>query len=223
MGRFFRYDSPIMIGVGRIVDFFLLNLLWIICCIPVITIVPATAALYYVMLKIARKEEVRPVFGYLHAFRDNFKQGCVLTLIFAAIVALLYADYRIMTLQEGTVGSVLSILFLLLTALAAATMLYTFALQAQFSNTVFRTLKNAALLSLMKLPNTILLLVLHCIPLWVLMVAPNIVAMTMPFWVLFFPAVVAYLSSLRFVKIFAPLMEMNEDADAHDHIAEDTN
>lgn len=211
MGRFFRYDSPIMIGLGRIMDFILLSILWFICCIPVVTIVPSTAALYYVMLKIVRKEEIRPFFNFFHAFRDNLKQGCVLTLIFIMITALLYADYRIMTVQAGAIGSILCILFLLLAVLAAAVMLYTFPLQAQFSNTVFRTLKNAFLLSLIKLPNTFLLLVLHSMPLWVVMAAPEIVAKTLPLWLLLFPAVVAYLSSLRFVKIFAPLMETEVD------------
>ena len=214
MGRFFRYDSPIMIGLGRILDFIFLSVLWIACCIPIITIVPSTAALYYVMLKIARKEEIRPFFGFFHAFRDNLKQGCVLTLSFAAVAILLYVDYRIMVMQAGAIGSMLSILFLLLAALTVATMLYTFALQAQFSNTVFRTLKNAVLLSLMKLPNTILLLVIHSIPLWALVVAPEIVSKTLPLWLMLFPAAVAYISSLRFVKIFAPLMETKEAAES---------
>lgn len=214
MGRFFRYDSPLMIGLGKILDFILLSILWVVCCIPVITIVPSTAALYYVMLKIARKEEIRPIFGFFHAFRDNLQQGCVLTLIFAAIVILLCVDYRIMTVQAGTIGSILSILFLLLAVLAAAAMLYTFALQAQFSNTVYRTLKNAILLSLMKLPNTILLLVLHSIPILVILVAPEIMAKTLPLWLVLFPATAAYLSSLRFVKLFAPLMETKENVDA---------
>lgn len=223
MGRFFRYDSPIMIGLGRILDFILLSIFWMICCIPIVTIVPATAALYYVMLKIARKEEIRPVLGFFHAFRDNLKQGCVLTLIFAVIVILLFVDYRIMAMQAGTIGSMLSILFLLLAVLAAAAMLYTFALQAQFSNTVFRTLKNAVLLSLMKLPSTILLLVLHSIPLWALMAAPEIVGKTLPLWLLLFPATAAYLSSLRFVKIFVPLMEAKEEANTEENIAVDAN
>ena len=216
MARFFRFDSPLMIGLGKIMDFILLSVLWILCCIPVITIVPSTVALYYVMLKMARKEEVRPVAGFFHALKDNLKQGSILTLIFTAAGILLFLDYRIMTMQTEAIGSVLRAVFLLLTILAAAVMLYTFPLQARFSNSVFRTLKNAMLLALVKLPNTILLLLLHSIPTWAILVAPDIVWKTLPLWVLLFPAAVAYLSSLRFVKIFAPLIADRVDSNRKD-------
>lgn len=207
MGRFFRFDSPIMVVLGKAADLVVLSLLWILCCIPVVTIVPATAALYYVTLKMARKEDYRPVFHFFRGLRDNLKQGSILTLVFAVIVILLYADYRIMTLPTQEIGAILRAVFLLLSILGVAVMLYTFALQAQFANPVFRTLKNAAILALSKLPNTILLLFLHSIPVWAVVIAPDAVWKTLPLWLLLFPAAVAYLSSLRFVKIVAPLIE----------------
>lgn len=212
MGRFFRFDSPFMLALGKVMDLILLSSLWIACCIPIITIVPATAALYYVTIKMARKEETRTVVGFFHAFKENFKQGSVLTLIFTAAGILLHVDYRIMTLQAENIASTFGILFLLLTIFTTAIMLYTFPLQAQFSNTIIRTLKNAILLSLIKLPNTLLLLVLHSIPVWSLVVAPGIIAKTLPLWLLLFPAVIAYLSSLRFVKVIAPFIAPKEDS-----------
>ena len=212
MGRFFRFDSPFMLALGKVMDLILLSSLWIACCIPIITIVPATAALYYVTIKMARKEETRTVVGFFYAFKENFKQGSVLTLIFTAAGILLHVDYRIMTLQAENIASTFGILFLLLTIFTTAIMLYTFPLQAQFSNTIIRTLKNAILLSLIKLPNTLLLLVLHSIPVWSLVVAPGIIAKTLPLWLLLFPAVIAYLSSLRFVKVIAPFIAPKEDS-----------
>lgn len=212
MGRFFRFDSPLMTGLGKLADLIILSILWLLCCVPVITIVPSTAALYYVTLKMARKEEYRPIAGFFHALKDNLKQGSIMTLLFAAVGALLYIDYRIMTLQTEEIGSILKSVFLLLTVLAAAVMLYTFPLQAQFSNTILRTLKNAMILSLSKLPNTILLLALHSIPVWAVILSPEIVGKTLLLWLLLFPAAAAYLSSLRFVKIIAPLIETADPA-----------
>lgn len=212
MGRFFRFDSPFMLALGKVMDLILLSILWFACCIPIITIVPATVALYYVTIKMARKEEIRPIVSFFHSFKENLKQGSVLTLIFAAAGILLYVDYRIMTLQAENIALAFGMLFLILTIFTTAIMLYTFPLQAQFSNTVIRTLKNAILLSLIKLPNTLLLLVLHSIPVWSLIVAPGIIAKTLPLWFLLFPAVIAYLSSLRFVKVIAPFIEHKADS-----------
>ena len=213
MGRFFRYDNPVMMGLGKVMDLITLSVLWLLCSIPVITIVPATAALYYVTLKIARKEEYRVVFGFFRAFRDNLKQGIGLSAVFMAAGALLYLDYRIMTLQGESLNSVLQTVFLLFAVITAAVMLYTFPLQAQFENRIFRTLKNAMLFSLMKLPNTLLLLLLHSIPVLVILVSPEIMAKTVPLWLILFPATAAYLSSLRFVKVVAPFMTAEKDAD----------
>lgn len=214
MGRFFRYDNPVMMGLGKVMDLITLSVLWLLCSIPVITIVPATAAMYYVALKMARKEEYRVVVGFFHAFRDNLKQGIGLTAVFAAAGALLYLDYRIMTLQWESLNSVLQTVFLLFSVITAAVMLYTFPLQAQFENRIFRTLKNAMLLALIKLPNTLLLMMIHSVPVLVILVSPTIMAKTLPLWLILFPATAAYLSSLRFVKVIAPLIANQNEAGA---------
>ena len=50
-------DNPIMRGMGRLADFIILNLLWVVCSIPIITIGASTTALYTVMLKLVKNEE----------------------------------------------------------------------------------------------------------------------------------------------------------------------
>ncbi|MFQ9510793.1 MAG: DUF624 domain-containing protein, partial [Lachnospiraceae bacterium] len=57
MGGLFNLDNPVWRFIGKLVDVALLNLLWIICCIPIVTIGPATTAMYYVTLKLVRDEE----------------------------------------------------------------------------------------------------------------------------------------------------------------------
>ena len=48
-------DSPVLDYVNTLLSYIVLNLLFILCCIPVITIGPAVAALYAVMLREARR------------------------------------------------------------------------------------------------------------------------------------------------------------------------
>ena len=54
---FFNYDNPIWRFIGRLGDMVVLNILWIICSIPIITIGASTTALYYCTLKIVRNED----------------------------------------------------------------------------------------------------------------------------------------------------------------------
>ena len=40
MGSLFNLDNPIWRFMGKLVDVFILTLLWAVCCIPIITIGP---------------------------------------------------------------------------------------------------------------------------------------------------------------------------------------
>ena len=59
MNSIFDMDKPFWKWLGKIPELVLLSLFWFICCIPVITIGPASSALYYVALKMVRKEAIR--------------------------------------------------------------------------------------------------------------------------------------------------------------------
>ena len=50
---FFNYDNPVWRFIGKLGDLILLNILWIVCSIPVFTIGASTTAVYYVTLKLA--------------------------------------------------------------------------------------------------------------------------------------------------------------------------
>ena len=56
-------------------DLLLVNCLWLMCCLPVVTIGPATCGMYAVTLKLAREEPVNPLKDFLRGLRDNFKAG----------------------------------------------------------------------------------------------------------------------------------------------------
>lgn len=57
MGRFFNIDSPIMHFLGRVADLMILNLVTLICCLPVVTIGASLTAMHYVLLKMVRNRE----------------------------------------------------------------------------------------------------------------------------------------------------------------------
>ena len=88
MGHFFSSEGPLMTYLIKIRDWMFLSVLWLVCSIPVITVGVSTTALYYVTLKMAKNEEV-PVFkSFFKSFKDNLKQGILLTLIVLIVGAL---------------------------------------------------------------------------------------------------------------------------------------
>ena len=54
--KFFNYDSPFWSFMSRIADLVIVNILWLVFCIPVFTIGASTAAMYRVTLNLVRGE-----------------------------------------------------------------------------------------------------------------------------------------------------------------------
>ena len=85
MDRIFNMDNKFFVFMGRVADLMILNILCIICCIPIITIGASVTAMYYVTLKMARNEESYIVRSFFKSFKENFKQATVIWLV--ALVA----------------------------------------------------------------------------------------------------------------------------------------
>ena len=67
MRRFFNPENPIMCFLSKLFDLILLNFLFLLSCIPVITAGAALSALYYIVLKMQHDEEPSIIKGYCKA------------------------------------------------------------------------------------------------------------------------------------------------------------
>ena len=166
--RLFSYDSKFSQIMLRLCYGCYLNLLWMVCSLPVFTAGAATAALYDVTLRIAREEDPPLTTRFFRAFRENFRQATVLWLILLGVGALLGADaYILYHLYKSTAGmvSVICTLGLALIIVAAIAyvivLIYVFPLVASVKNTSFAMLKNALLIGIHYLFCTILVFAIH--------------------------------------------------------------
>lgn len=209
MKQLFSIDGPVMGALGKIADFMILSLLWLMCCIPVITFGAATAALYYVTLKMARGEASGVAKLFFKALKENMKAGIVFTLVFALAGAVLYLDYTLMLQLSGALGAVLRVVFMALGICCLLTALYTFPLQAQFVNTVKGTLTNAFWFALRNLRITLLVLLVHASPLLLVFLSLENLLKLLPLLLLLLPSVIAFISSVLLMKVFKPLMEQS--------------
>lgn len=207
MNKLFDLNSPHMIFLSRLADLVILSFWWFVCCIPIVTIGPASSALYYVALKIVRKEEIRVTECFFKGFRENFKQGVAYSFIFVVLLVVLFFDYTFTAGIEGMVGTVCGVSFFVLGVWTLCTMFYTFPLQAQFYNTVKQTLINAMILSARKFFTTIVLFVMNMIPVFIAFASFTVFVQLTPIWVLFLPGLSAWVCSLQLVKIFDPLID----------------
>ncbi len=205
----FQYDNPFFQMMGRVWDLLVLNFLAALFCIPVVTAGASLTALYYVTLKMAEERESHIYKSFLKAFRENFRQSVLITLILAAVSAALYADvwYLFFWNGEGKAaflnGGPLRLLMLPLVAavfvLFVIWMLYVFAVQARFENPVRRTFFNAFLMGIRHLPMTVMMIAMDLCFLYLMLQHASWLAL----WLLSGPA---YMNSCFLSRIFQKYM-----------------
>lgn len=203
MGRFFNMDNKFFVFMGKIADLCMLNLLCIICCIPIVTAGASLTALYYVTMKMVRNEEAYIFRSFFRSFKQNFKQATVINIIMLAVAALLYIDTNIAGKMGQPAGKILGMIFAAFTLLYVMILLYVYPLLAKFYNSVKNTFKNAILMAIRHLPYTILMLLICACPILILFIPSFQIQMSLIMLVILFgPAVIAYGNSHFFVRIF---------------------
>lgn len=166
--KFLAYDSPFSQVLLKLCYGCYLNLIWFICCIPVVTIGASTTALYYASLKIARGEDHALARMFFRSFRENFRQSTVLWLILLAAGLFLAGDgylvYRLRASSTGAAAVLWTLMLALVIAAALAyaiVLLFVFPLVASVSNTNWAMLKNSFFIGTHYLFCTILVFAVH--------------------------------------------------------------
>lgn len=165
MGKIFNLDSPFMRFFGRVGDLMILNVLMIVCCIPVITVGASYTAMHYVLLKIVRGEEGYLVRGFFKSFKENFKQATIIWLIMLLIILIHVGDFLIFRYSGISFSKVVIIAVIAVACLLYMISLYVFPLLCRFENSIKNIFKNALILAFANLPKTLLMAVLYIVPL----------------------------------------------------------
>lgn len=166
--KFFSYESKFSQLLMKLCYACYLNLLWLLCSLPVFTIGASTTALYYASLKVVRGEESYVGRLFFRAFRENFRQATVLWLILLGIGLFLGADgyilYHLRAASAGTAAIFWTLILALVIAVSVVYVIvleYVFPLLASVSNTNRAMLKNSFLIGTHYLFATILVFAVH--------------------------------------------------------------
>lgn len=152
----FDPDSKFMQITGTMLDYLKLGLLFMLFSIPVFPMGAAAAAVMTVAMKIVRGEAPAVWEPFWKAFKENFKQGTVLLIIFGAIAGLLAFDwYFVMQMESSTVVQVARAGIVLLAILAVSIALYSFAIIARYELPVKAVLRNSVIYTLLYFPKNL--------------------------------------------------------------------
>ena len=137
-------QSGLMRGLTQAVNVVLLSFWFWVGCLPVVTIGTSLIAAYRVALKMTYDEDdyVAVTAEYWKGFRQNWKHGIVYTILAAAALYSAWMAWQLFEVLDGNPMGflLLSVLLVFVVALHA---LYTFPLEARYSQSIRITLRNA--------------------------------------------------------------------------------
>ena len=201
----FDLDSPIMQIISRFCDIVILNIVFLITCIPIFTIGAANTALYDVVFRMDTDREGKLLATYFRSFRENFRQSTLLWLVLALFGAATYLNmtrFSVLGQQAYLLGYGLFILSMAVLMVLVFIFSYSFPLLSRFRNSTRQTALNALLLAIGNLPRTLILTVINCFP-WALLIVNFYAFMQLGFiWIAAYFAAAAYFNSRLLMKIF---------------------
>lgn len=197
MGKLFNIDSPVMRFLGKVADLMILNLVTLVCCIPIVTIGASLTAMHYVLLKMVRDQESYIVRSFFKSFKANFKQATVIWLMILLVLAIFTVDLRIIN-SSMDFPQILKVMLYALFMVTYMVLCYVFPVLSRFDNTVIKTLKNALFMAILSFPKTVLMMVVYLLPL----AALYFVIAAAPLVFLFGISLPAYVSAMLYNGTF---------------------
>ncbi|MCD7736404.1 MAG: DUF624 domain-containing protein [Lachnospiraceae bacterium] len=213
MSGFFNMDNVVWRTLGRLADLMVLNLLFLLCCIPVFTIGASLTALNYVTLKIHDGEEGYIARSFFKSFRQNFKQATGMWLIELLVGIVLVLDIMILRSAEGTFATVLTVIILIVCVIYLMVFLYLFAILSRFDNTVKNTFKNSFIMAIADFPRTLAMLAITVAAVLISFYNITTITWALLIWILLVFALISYCNTYFLAAVFKKYMPEDDDRD----------
>ena len=198
MDKIFNLDSPVMQAINKVADLIWLNILTMVCCIPIITVGAALTAQHYVVLKMVRNREGYITRSFFKSFKANFKQATCIWLIFLAFILMFVGDVYIFTYAKMEFPRILVILVCAAAIILSLIGVYVFPVLARFDNSIKNTIKNSFMIAIISLPRTIVMVLINLLPIALVYLSMRLV----PISALFGFSGTAYLCALLYNGVF---------------------
>lgn len=167
MKSLFSQDNPLIRFLTLLCNLMLVNLCFLLTCVPIFTIGAAISAAYAAIFAILREKDPSVVAVYLRALRKNFKSATLLWLPLLTLLAFFAADLYVIYVVIDPQYRLLQIPVWIFVFCLLSVMIYAFPLLARYDTTGKQLIQNALLLSLANVPTTIFVVVLHGVVFWV--------------------------------------------------------
>lgn len=215
MANLWRPDSPFMQKMTLVTNLLILNILWILCSIPIFTIGASTSAMYSVLFAYRRKETDSVLKPFFVAFKRAFVKGTICWVILLALIVALGYDV-ILLIYGAELDLFLCIPVILVGLLVIIVGAYFFPQLALFDNRPVAMVKNCFLLFILYPLQSIAVVILTLFPLILFLFIPQLFWFTFLLWVLIGISLLGYINTFLLLMIFKKYMPKDEPETTQD-------
>lgn len=208
---FLNNDSIFGRVFGFLGQLIALNLLWILCSLPLITAGASTTALYYCVLKLHKDKEVNVFRDFFKSFRQNFKQATFLWLVAAAVAGFLFWERDAIASLPGLMPQIFSLAAAAVCIPLVLTFLYLFPTLAAFENKAVVLVKTAFYFALKNIGFAIAISVITILPMVMTLVDAKMFPIYLLIWLMLGFSLTAYGNAWFLWKLFRPYFTEREE------------
>lgn len=203
--KFFDPENTLWSWIGRIPEIVILSALWVVMSLPVITLIPASIALYDAMARNVRPDEKGAYRRYFRTFRQELGRGMLMSLLWLITASVLFIGFRILQRQAGESQgwAVYTLIYQVLSLIPLGIFLWIIPLESRFVYPYWTLHKNAAIMMISYLPRTLIMLALT--------VGAFVGSWYFPFILAFVPGLLMLLISIPVESVFKKMTETAEE------------
>lgn len=208
----FNEDNFLYIFLSRVWDIVLVNVLFIFCSLPIITIGPSFTAMHHVTLRMTKGNNIGTCKTFFRAFKANFKQSFIVWIVSLLAMIVLLTNIEFLKTVGGSFASFLFYASYILLIFILVINLYIHPVIAAFEGNIKAQIRNSVIFIFMKLPYAFFMFLMWAFPLSLAYIDIGFQPFYAFCWSFFGFGLIAYINSRFLYKLFKPYLP-KEDTD----------
>lgn len=164
MNNIFNMDSKLMGYLRVFTNLLWLNILTVICSLPIITIGVSFTAMHTVLFQIRKNDEDSITRNFFKAFKENLIQSTIIWMIYLIYYGVLLFNFNLIANQVLILPNLIIWVLFFLLMVTTISLVWVFILQSHYRNSIFTTVKNSFIIAIANLGSTIVMLLLFIAP-----------------------------------------------------------
>lgn len=188
-------------GMEKVADLIVINLLFILCSLPIVTIGASATAMHYTLRR-WREGQGSIAKDFFKSFRMNFRQATILWLVFLLLGAVLALNFWMVSSWTGPMYRTAMVMLIVFGAVLLAWVGVVFPFLARFDNSTFQIGKNALLIAMISPGKSLAAIAMNILPVALAAVLPGIFLILSVLWLGILCSACGHAVQLLFAPVF---------------------